>query len=529
MHEREVSECELNYQIEERRLQENLKFQLDGSIEEEKALAKEELKYSMQSTQDKYARELEFKIRDHKVKQRHAQEDYDKEIEKLSAQYQEKLAKYRKRLHIEIQELQQQHQHRVTDLKKSHHLHMENIHQEHDEMMKTIRRKQLKEQKKLESYIRDKNSNGEAIDVSVLMLLAQSGELSSPTKTGDSFSNSSASNPSHTTNSNASNRLILSKTTLSDEDLEVKLIDDTDSDEDIGTKSRKVEELGSINIRRSEVMPHSTDQDTDLQARPPISPNRIMIAPPTQSGGPGRPISNSTKRSAIPPPVSFSGNGKSGNVPHKIIGGMSFTSPALQERYITSRKETEMKRDRQIQSEIRQLEAETIKLERDLKAKVEHEKQSILSLTKAEETNLCNQAIFLANEITELVKERESLFQIQEEENNRHDRYTQEINDLKNQIQNYRDGISTQRNQLREKEDNLRMKLREIQLEYAPQIRNVKRQFEEIMESISRDESIWKEETVSIEKNNAKELANLDASVREEILVAVTSLFKLDF
>lgn len=512
MYEREVSDCELNFQIEERRLQENLKAQLEASIEEEKSLAKEELKYTIQSIQDKYARELEFKIRDHKSKQRSLQDDYDKELEKLSNQFQDKLSRYRKKFYQEIQELQQQHQQRTTDLKKSHLLHMENIHEEHNETLKSIRRKHLKEKKKLEHYVREKNLSGEAVDISGLILLAQSGDLPSPSK---SNSNASLGAPSPNGNT-ASTHLQVNngkQINIQAEELEITLADDSDSDDEGVThkdnlNARKSCKTSEFKQKESEDMDgNGSDQEAELHARPPISPNRIMSLPPSSANpNSSRPSSASSKKSMV-----TSSNRSAGSDSQK--NGIRFTSPALQERYLTSRKETESKRDRQIQSEIRQLEAETIKLERDLKIRVEHEKQSILSLTKIEEENLSNQAAQLTNEVTELIKERESLFQYQEEENHRHERYKSEISDLKKQIQIYREGLATQRDDLRVKEDSLRTKLRELQLEYSPLIRKIKNEYEELMESIVDEENRWKEDNMVIEKNHAKELAKLDSSV----------------
>jgi hypothetical protein len=527
MHEREVSECELNFQIEERKLQENLKAQLDASIEEEKSLAKEELKYSIQTIQDKYAREVEFKIRDHKVKQRHLQDDFDKELDKQSAQYQDKLAKYRKKFYQEIQDLQQQHQQRINDLKKSHQLHMENIHGEHDEMIKSIRKKHLKEKKKLEYYIREKNEQGEAVDISGLMLLVNGGDLASPAKaTTQSPSNVEQLNSSST--STTTNNKDKYNHNVNEEEFEIKLADDSDTDSEseimVSSRSKSNREIKkmvassrvSMEVKqkeREDFHDDDSDQESDAQARPPISPNRMMIVAPSSSASinvrSSRPSSTGNKK----PSTTSTNNRAITNESDSLYNMIRFTSPTLQERYVTSRKETESKRDRQIQAEIRQLEAETIKLERELKAKVEHEKQSILSLTKAEEENLCNQAIHLTNEVTELVKERESLFQIQEEENHRHDRYRQEINDLKKQIQSYKDGIVMRRNELRDQEESLRLKLRELQLEYTPIIRDTKKQCDAIEEMSNKEENHWKEENIFIEKDHAKELAKLDASV----------------
>jgi hypothetical protein len=437
MHERDISESELSFQKEERNLQNNARSQLESAIEEERQQSKEEMKYSLQSLQDKVVREIEALTREQKLKQRQVIEDHDREQEKLNAVHQDKLNKARKGYYKELDDLQHGAQQRLLDLKKSHQLHIENVSKEHDDAMRRVRRQCIEDKARMQSYVRSQTASGEPIDLSGFLL-----EPLSPAK---KRGGSSASESKPTSGGDISSPM-------------VGVLMDDDSD------------------------------DGDMErARPPISPSRLMVKQPTSSR-------NDAKN------VDF-----------------LFTSLALQERFQHQKKEAEGKRDKSVQNEIRLLELESVKIEREFFLKFEQEKHAILNLQKQEEENMAIQVQQLSSGVAELVREREQLFQAEQIERQKDERCRKEIDELLDEIKIFKSGIAVQKTEIRQQEDSLKIRLRELQLENGPELRSLQDNLEKIEEKILLEEKDWKEQSSILERDHAQELIKLDSSVKAEV------------
>lgn len=183
-------------------------------------------------------------------------------------------------------------------------------------------------------------------------------------------------------------------------------------------------------------------------------------------------------------------------------------------------------RDRQLQAEIRALESETLRLERQWRAKAEaEEKQALAAVAKEEEySSLRNRrngdataGTVAGDDPAELVVTREKLLQQVQALRSQTERAAAEEADAQREVTVYREGIAAHRARIRDKQEQHSLQLREVQLEYGPRLRELREKIDTITAQIREGDQLNKKQLVSLEKEHAVELARLDTQVKGEV------------
>eukprot|EP01038_Epipyxis_sp_PR26KG_P007106 gene7106-9695_t len=174
-------------------------------------------------------------------------------------------------------------------------------------------------------------------------------------------------------------------------------------------------------------------------------------------------------------------------------------------------------RDKMLQNEIRSAEIESIQLEKIIKNKYDIEKKSILENCQLEERDLIRRQDLLNDNISDLVVKREELLQKNNEFKLKEDYISSEINDLNNEIKSIINEIYSQRNIYNNKMNSFKTKIREIDLQYASQIRNLKEELERGRSSMLEAELEAEREMKQAEASHKKELGVLDRDVKSII------------
>eukprot|EP00598_Pedospumella_elongata_P004836 CAMPEP_0184980290 /NCGR_PEP_ID=MMETSP1098-20130426/10282_1 /TAXON_ID=89044 /ORGANISM="Spumella elongata, Strain CCAP 955/1" /LENGTH=760 /DNA_ID=CAMNT_0027503695 /DNA_START=79 /DNA_END=2361 /DNA_ORIENTATION=+ len=191
----------------------------------------------------------------------------------------------------------------------------------------------------------------------------------------------------------------------------------------------------------------------------------------------------------------------------------------------------EEERNKQLQAEIRALESETLRLERQWRARAEAEEKSVLSAVAVEEehSQVRRQRLLRGSNNTgssrtggeedaaELVVKREQLIQQLQALRVEHERTAQEEKELTDEIQVYRDGVAAHKERVHDKQEQHRLRLRELQLEFGPKLRELKEQID-VLTTQQRDETErCRRQAAATDKEHATELAKLDEQVKTEM------------
>lgn len=212
--------------------------------------------------------------------------------------------------------------------------------------------------------------------------------------------------------------------------------------------------------------------------------------------------------------------------PNGVRGGQTEGwTPEHNARLQQARAEAMAQRDRILQSEIRAMETELLRLEREWKAKAEAERQAVLSSSKKEEEQLQRRQRQLTTEIADLAVEREQIYTSLQALTTREETLHREVDKLRKEIGVYKEGIQVIQQRGREKEEGHRLALREVQLQHAPIIRDLREQCEEIQSEMKALECQWEDEMRDLEKAHAEELARLNDQVCLTSPPTLTPLF----
>lgn len=180
-------------------------------------------------------------------------------------------------------------------------------------------------------------------------------------------------------------------------------------------------------------------------------------------------------------------------------------------------------RDRQLQAEIRALESETIRLERQWRARAEAEEKSVLATVAVEEDYLQvrqqrgqrgQQSGGGGDEdMADLVVQREQLIQQLQAVRAQSERTAQEEQEVTAEIRTYREGVAAHRARISDKQEQHRLNLRELQLESGPKLRELREQVGTIAAQIKDGAERCRRQVVTVDKDHAVELAKLDSQV----------------
>ncbi len=124
-----------------------------------------------------------------------------------------------------------------------------------------------------------------------------------------------------------------------------------------------------------------------------------------------------------------------------------------------ARREAELRRDKQLQNEIRSLETETLRLERQLRARADEERSRILDAQAAEESGNARRTRQLNEQLADLVVERERALRALEEAKHTEASGARQAAECRREIQVYRDGIAAQRHRVSDKEAQHKLRL----------------------------------------------------------------------
>eukprot|EP00981_Chlorochromonas_danica_P013486 scaffold6397_cov175-Ochromonas_danica.AAC.24 len=423
LHERELDDVQSALRSEERKLRELFQQREQSQLEEEKALARNELSLSTKALQDRYAREIDSLLRDHRRHLQEVEEEGEKEMEKARRRLAEKAGRLRSAHSDALLALQSDHQKQLVDLKKSHLAQLEEEEKDHHKALHCL-------QEQLQREI---------------------GQL-------DPSSSSSSTTASPHPPSRTKRRV----RGAIDEEFKY------DDDEDLPSP-------------RSPLPKTTITKPSSDRARPPRLPSSPLIT------------SSSFDVSSLSLPLD------------------------LQEKLEQARAEAIKTRDKTLQAEIRGMEAEILRLEREWRAKADQEKSAISATTKREEEQLERRCMQLTEEIADYVVEREQIYQSLQTLTTREGMERDEVAALQNELQTYKEKLSLRDNEAKDKENQQRLALRELQLQYVPIIREMQEECEDLRRAMKKLQEQWEEEMGRSESLQAAELARLDATVKKEV------------
>lgn len=183
-------------------------------------------------------------------------------------------------------------------------------------------------------------------------------------------------------------------------------------------------------------------------------------------------------------------------------------------------------RDKQLQAEIRALESETIRLERQWRARAEAEEKAVLATVAVEEDYLqvrrqrsqraqtSSGSGGAEEDVAELVVLREQLVQQLQAVTAQSERTTQEEQEVTAEIRTYREGVAAHRARISDKQEQHRLHLRELQLEAGPKLRELREQVDSTAAQIKDGAERCRRQAAAVDKDHAVELAKLDSQVR---------------
>eukprot|EP01034_Spumella_vulgaris_P022107 gene22107-28207_t len=181
------------------------------------------------------------------------------------------------------------------------------------------------------------------------------------------------------------------------------------------------------------------------------------------------------------------------------------------------RRAAEAQRDKQLQNEIRSLETETLRLERSLKAQVTENKARILETQTVEETGNSRRLRNLNEQVADVVLAREKLFRSVQEVQRRSDEVAKTVSEMRREVQVYKDGIAAQRHRAKDREAVHRVRLRELQLQNGPAVRELRDLCEDLGDELRRCERNSDDLLRVSEKQHSEELADMDKQVTADV------------
>lgn len=244
--------------------------------------------------------------------------------------------------------------------------------------------------------------------------------------------------------------------------------------------------------------------------------------------------------SRSPSKTSKSGGKSSGKSTLQLRGLNSFSDEdedekgAISSREVESTAEEEIElatvvraaeeeRNKQLQAEIRALESETLRLERQWRARAEAEEKSVLSAVAVEEEHSqvrrqrhlrgSNSSTHGEEDVAELVVKREQLIQQLQSLRIEQERTSQEEKEIAAEIQVYRDGVAAHKERMHDKQEQHRLRMRELQLEFGPKLRELREQIDVLAAQQKDEAERCRRQALAVDKEHAAELAKLDEQV----------------
>lgn len=180
-------------------------------------------------------------------------------------------------------------------------------------------------------------------------------------------------------------------------------------------------------------------------------------------------------------------------------------------------KELLAERDKRLQSEIRRLQAETVRLERDLRAKADQEKAHVLDAREREEKESMRRQRNLTDQLAELAVQRERLHKQLNGLQETRKSITDQLQSLKQEVSVYESGISAHRMRQRDLQSAAAARLRDEELSFSTKADALRARVERIRVQCKAKEAGLVRDLQALEALHHSEMERLDRAVVEDV------------
>lgn len=187
------------------------------------------------------------------------------------------------------------------------------------------------------------------------------------------------------------------------------------------------------------------------------------------------------------------------------------------------RRDATAQRDKRIQSEIRTLQAESVRLERAWKAKAEEERSDISEARNREEKESTKRQRNFTEQISELAVTRESLAQDVRILNEKVLVLSSELLEGRREIEVYENGVSAHRLRLKDLEGTHSSRQRDEEVSNERTLENLRARLDKLNDLHRNREKMLEQELNHLESAHVSEMEKLDQQVRGPQLFGVFS------
>lgn len=180
-------------------------------------------------------------------------------------------------------------------------------------------------------------------------------------------------------------------------------------------------------------------------------------------------------------------------------------------------KACEEERDKQLQHEIRIMETESLRLERQWRKELEQQKQQALASVEKEKAHRERNRQQGGIQVAELIVLRESHLKELQQLKEDHQETLKIEASLRKEIFSYQERIAAVQNKIQGKEEEHRLRMREIQLEFNTEKRELQYEIDNLQQEINERKANFEEQSQKKEQEHEEALQKLD----EEVLIAL--------
>lgn len=188
------------------------------------------------------------------------------------------------------------------------------------------------------------------------------------------------------------------------------------------------------------------------------------------------------------------------------------------------REEVTEERDRRLQSEIRSLQAESIRLERQWKTKAEEERNRILTMKQKEEQESSRRQRILDSDAAQVSTTREALAQEVRLMSDKVTAVDKELGDVRKELDVYEGGISAHNNRLRDLKRVQSSRLRDEEMSAYSKTDALRRNIDKMNNVIESKRQALQRELKEMEQVHLQEMEKLDRQVRSSCCFISTRL-----
>lgn len=179
--------------------------------------------------------------------------------------------------------------------------------------------------------------------------------------------------------------------------------------------------------------------------------------------------------------------------------------------------EAKVERDRRLQAEIRQLQAETIRYERAWKAAADAERNEIVEMRVREEKESQRRQRQLTEEIAALAMSREQVASETKDVVSRNTALDEEINELTKETRIYEDGIAAHRMRMKDMEAMMRMRERDLVQSADKRTVDLRARVEKLTGAIRDLEEQSRVDRERQEESHRQALEAMDRQIKAEV------------